>query len=86
MDMKIVLGLLVFLVLISGCSKDPCDIACKNEGYVSGRCEKVPVILNPCESIGEITLFSDMQLCDVPQTSLIGSGVACCCRIERRSW
>ena len=84
MGMKIFLGFVVALVLISGCSeKDICNVHCKNLGYDSGKCNNVPNMLNPCEIIGEITVQSDVQLCEIPESSLSGSGISCCCRGNR---
>lgn len=74
--------LIVFLFNIVGCETKQsvlnCEQACKNADYKEGECKKLPVIEEPCESIGEVTV--DFQCEQKPQKNVLGTDYWCCCR------
>ena len=67
---------------------DNCDSACVAAGFPSGGCTGVPVVPNPCSTVGKATLPYNPSIgvqCDPPDVpeGWVGAGTACCCDVTK---
>jgi len=81
MNNWLVVGLIFFAVLLSGCLFDSCDAECRNRGYASGFCENVgtvPELIDEVEQRENATYLSGDFCLNDP--TYLGSRNMCFCK------